>query len=284
MSSILSKNTAENQVNNMLSNLHTHTTFCDGKSTVDEIVQAAIEKGFDSIGFSGHGFTRFDATYCMKDTEGYIAAVKAAKTRFQGKIEVYLGVEEDAFYPLPNRHEFDYVIGSSHYFNVNGKYYPVDSSPACFAAGLEAYHGDYLLMAESYYRAFCQYLLKHTPTIIGHFDLVTKFDELENSLQLLKDPAYQAIARRYLTEALRADCLFEVNTGAISRGYRTTPYPSEDLLHLLLKNGGKLTVTADSHQADTLDCAFAETKQMLKDIGFEYVYVLYGGEFVKDYL
>ena len=29
----------------MLSNLHTHTTFCDGKSTAEETVLEAIKKG-----------------------------------------------------------------------------------------------------------------------------------------------------------------------------------------------------------------------------------------------
>ena len=37
-------------------NLHTHTTFCDGKDTPEELVEAAIAKGFDSIGFSGHSY------------------------------------------------------------------------------------------------------------------------------------------------------------------------------------------------------------------------------------
>ena len=46
----------------MLTNYHTHTTFCDGKSTVEEIVLSALAKGFDAIGFSGHGFTTFDYT------------------------------------------------------------------------------------------------------------------------------------------------------------------------------------------------------------------------------
>ncbi len=38
----------------MLANYHTHTTYCDGKNTPEEIVLCAIEKGFTSIGFSGH--------------------------------------------------------------------------------------------------------------------------------------------------------------------------------------------------------------------------------------
>ena len=36
------------------SNYHTHTNFCDGKSTAEEMVKSAIEKKFDIFGFSSH--------------------------------------------------------------------------------------------------------------------------------------------------------------------------------------------------------------------------------------
>ena len=36
------------------SNLHTHTTFCDGKNTPEDVVKEAMERGFDIIGFSAH--------------------------------------------------------------------------------------------------------------------------------------------------------------------------------------------------------------------------------------
>ena len=38
----------------MLQNLHTHSTFCDGKNTPREMIEAAIALGFNSLGFSGH--------------------------------------------------------------------------------------------------------------------------------------------------------------------------------------------------------------------------------------
>ena len=59
----------------MITNFHTHTTFCDGKSTAEEVVRSAIEKGFTAIGFSGHGVTGFDPGYCLKDIDGYRAEI-----------------------------------------------------------------------------------------------------------------------------------------------------------------------------------------------------------------
>ncbi|MBQ7974646.1 MAG: hypothetical protein IJ300_03045 [Clostridia bacterium] len=46
-------------------NLHTHSLYCDGKNTLEELTEAAIERGFSSIGFSGHCYTPFDSSYCM---------------------------------------------------------------------------------------------------------------------------------------------------------------------------------------------------------------------------
>ena len=40
-----------------LQNLHTHTTYCDGRDTPVEMIESAIAQGFDSIGFSGHSYT-----------------------------------------------------------------------------------------------------------------------------------------------------------------------------------------------------------------------------------
>ena len=56
-----------------LQNLHTHSTFCDGKNTPEEMVQLAIKKGFDSIGFSGHSYMSFSKEWSMSlaDTEIY---------------------------------------------------------------------------------------------------------------------------------------------------------------------------------------------------------------------
>lgn len=267
----------------MLSNFHSHTSFCDGDNTAEEMVISAIEKGFISFGLSGHAYTDFDLSYCIKDTDGYIRTVKELKEKYNNKIQLYLGTEEDAFCPVKNRGEYDYIIGSCHYFLVDRKHYPVDHSFDCFKRCLELFDGDILKMAENYYSNFCDYINLRKPDIIGHFDLVTKYDEMDG-LRFLNDKNYNIIAEKYIKEALKSDCLFEVNTGAISRKCRTTPYPDEKLLYVINKEGGRVIISSDTHSVDTLDCYFAETKKLLKEIGFQYVYTLYNNEFIKDEL
>lgn len=96
---------------------------------------------------------------------------------------------------------------------------------------------------------------------------------------LMDNPDYCRLAERYLTEAAKSGCIFEVNTGAISRGWRTAPYPQENLLYALKKLNAPIMINADSHHADTIDCHFAETRDLLRDIGFVKTVVLYDNEF-----
>jgi histidinol-phosphatase (PHP family) len=266
----------------MLANYHTHTTFCDGKNTPEEIVLYAIENGIKSIGFSGHGNTPFDLRYCMKDTSAYVSEVSRLKEKYRDKIQIYLGVEEDAYHPT-DRSLFDYVIGSSHYFCVDGRYYPIDSSHEYFKKCLDLFNCDAVSMAHAYYRPFCRYINERRPDIIGHFDLITKYDELDRPI-FLENKEYNKVAEHYITEASRSGSLFELNTGAIARELRTVPYPAENLLYVLKKENSGLILSSDSHRSDTLCFGFEEARKYLKDIGFNFVYTLYNGEFVRDYL
>ncbi|MBE7011277.1 MAG: histidinol-phosphatase HisJ family protein [Ruminococcaceae bacterium] len=266
----------------MLVNYHTHTTFCDGENTPEEIVLYAIENGFSSIGFSGHGYTPFDLRYCMKDTAGYIEEIFRLKNNYGKKIEIYCGVEEDAF-SYTNRNDFDYIIGSSHYFRVGDKYYPIDSSYDYFKKCLEIFEYDVIKLAENYYRTFVSYIRERKPDIVGHFDVITKFDEIDTPL-FLNNSDYLKIAEKYMKIAAQSDVIFEINTGAMSRKIRKTPYLGENLLYVLKTQGSKVILSSDSHSADTLNAYFDEVEYMLKEIGFNYVYELSEGEFKKRFI
>ena len=260
------------------SNFHTHTTYCDGKSTPEEVVLSAIEKGLRVIGFSGHSGPDF-CTYRMRDVEGYKKEIKALKEKYKNDIEIYLGIEEEAL-TFVQREEYDYILGSSHYVEKNGEFYPVDSSIEKFNRCIEVFGGDYLKFCEAYYERFLSYLKARKPDIIGHFDLVTKFDE-KNIINLGSDVKYRQMALKYAKEAIELGLIFEMNTGAISRGYRTSPYPSMDILHEIKKAEGKITVCSDSHHKDTLTESFELAENILKDVGFKEVYTMKNGEFIK---
>ena len=262
----------------MLTNFHTHTNFSHGKENPEEIVIYAIEKGFSSIGFTGHSYTDFDLSYCMTDTAGYMAEINRLKEKYKGKIQIYLGVEEDIF--SKERPEgFDYIIGSAHYVKNVEEYYPIDYDLENTQKALEVFGGS-LNLAESYFDALCGYIEKKKPDIVGHFDLITKFDEKYPPI-FLGDKEYLEIAKKYLKRALKSDPIFEINTGAISRGLRTKPYPCEELLYELLKGDGKIILSSDAHQKEHLDFWFKEAKEMLLGIGFKDTYIINNSRFER---
>ncbi len=266
----------------MLCNLHTHTVFCDGENTPEEVVLTAINKGFTSIGFSGHAPVDFEA-FGMTDLDGYIDNINELKLKYKNKIQIYLGIEEDALCPVKNRNDFDYIIGSHHYIDFDDKILPVDLSYGEYKKILSCFNDDAVKFAERYYFRFCDFILKYKPQIIGHFDLITKFDERDNCF-LLSNKEYNLTAEKYLSSVINSGCLFEVNTGAISRGYRTNPYPSENLLYLLKKADAGIIISSDAHNSENIDFNFKETESYLKDIGFKFTYIMYNNEFIKQVL
>ena len=65
---------------------------------------------------------------------------------------------------------------------------------------------------------------------------------------------------------------FEVNTGAISRGYRTHPYPSRAMLRYIAQKGGSVILSGDSHSKDALCCAFEKWYAACQKIGVNVVW------------
>ena len=263
----------------MLSNFHTHTDFCDGKSTIDEIVLKAIEKGFDAIGFSGHAYTDFDNSYCMQDTAGYIMEVRAASEKYKNKIQVYLGTEEDIFGEA-DRGLYDYIIGSSHYIKKDGQFYDVDGSYETLKTCINAFGGDTIAYAEAYFNTFCQYILRRKPDIVGHFDLIEKFNSNKTLFDTNSDE-YKEIVREAV-KVIAENCpgqIFEVNTGAMYRLKNDLIYPSSYIMECIKEYGMNVTINSDSHCVNSLDFGFETALNYCRNHGFKSVYMLKNGIF-----
>ena len=249
----------------ILSDFHIHTTFCDGKNPPEEMVISAIEKNMTNIGFSVHSYTFFDESYCIKkgETQNYLNELSALKEKYKDKIHIYAGVEQD-YYSDSTTDDFDYVIGSVHYLKVNGEYCPIDfSADKLSKAVKDHFGGDFYLMTEHYFDTLSDIVSKTNADIIGHFDLITKFNETDNLFDA-KNKRYIDAAKKYIDRLIPYGKPFEINTGAISRGYRTTPYPDLDLISYIIEKGGRLILSSDSHRAETLLFQFNKWKYLIK--------------------
>ena len=67
---------------------------------------------------------------------------------------------------------------------------------------------------------------------------------------------------------------FEVNTGAISRGYRTTPYPQMEFLRAFKDSGFGAVITSDCHDRNFIDCYYEEAEELLRAAGFRSKWML----------
>jgi histidinol-phosphatase (PHP family) len=109
--------------------------------------------------------------------------------------------------------------------------------------------------------------------IIGHIDIVTKHLEREKLFDT-EDSRYKMAALEAI-DALKGKIpFFEVNTGVIARGYRSTPYPSEFLLKELRAAGFGAVITSDCHNGEMLDAGFDMARELLKECGFKERYIL----------
>ena len=236
--------------------LHVHTTFSDGKNTPEEMVQAAIAGGMTTLGFSDHAYTFFDTSYCISKEKlpAYRAEISALKKKYAGQIEILLGIEQDLYSGEPTD-GYDYVIGSVHYIRCGESFIPVDATPEALTDAVRRYFGgDIYALAEAYYEAVAC-LAELRPDIIGHFDLISKFNE-GGRLFDESHPRYTAAWQQAAERLLQAGIPFEINTGAMSRGYRTAPYPAAPIRAWLADRGARFLWSSDSHRAETLCFGF----------------------------
>ncbi len=246
------------------SNYHTHTVFCDGADSPEDLVLEAVRLGCPEIGFSGHSYLKEDTGSMSPEAEhAYCAEVRRLKRAYAGQINILLGIELDYYSELPENEAFDYIIGAVHYVKKDGQLYSVDESRDSFLEVVRSiYHGDYYAFAEDYYREVALVPEKTHCNIIAHFDLITKYNE-GNILFNTAHPSYVQAADAALDSLLNSNAVLEINTGAMARGYRTAPYPENRILSRWLDAGHRVILSADCHNRRDLLFGFEKLTDCL---------------------
>jgi histidinol-phosphatase (PHP family) len=118
--------------------------------------------------------------------------------------------------------------------------------------------------------------------IIGHFDLLTKWQEREPLFDEMHS-RYRAAAEEALKALAPLGIPFEINCGAMARGYRTAPYPAKPLLRSIFERGGEIIINGDCHNADHLGYGFDIALKMAKECGFNRVVTIssQGKQFIE---
>ena len=257
----------------MRQNLHTHSTYCDGANPPEVMVLAAIEKRFDILGFSGHGPVKDPYAMSIEGLRSYVKEINELKKKYAGEINIYLGIEEDSTSRMWTKEPFEFVIGSVHTLHHNGMELPIDYNRGVLELAYESwYEGDFRRLAKDYYQDVIRMKDWDEVDIIGHLDLITKYNEDESFIRF-DDPVYVSYACDAI-DAFAHKKILEVNTGAIARGTRRTPYPYYNLLCYLKERGARIMLNSDCHNRENLDCYYKESLEMIRKAGFTSMAVL----------
>ena len=207
-----------------------------------------------------------------------MVVLMALLRKYKEKIDIFCGLEFDQ-YSDDDRQGYDYIIGANHYLKLGDKFVGFDRGATTVQDVIRDYFdGDGLKFAKEYYSELAELPKYGDFDIVGHFDLITKNCELA--------PLFDENDEKYKKYAL--DCLyalkdkilvFEINTGAMARGYRKTPYPRSFILKEMVKAGVGITLSSDCHNNEFLSYGFEESLQLCKACGVKELQILTKGGF-----
>lgn len=272
-----------------ISNLHTHTNYCDGKNSIEENIKYAIEKEFISLGFSGHSnFFKDDCSMTKEGTIKYLNDIKKYKEIYKDKIQIYSGIEAD-YYSNLNEYtdkemELDYRIGSVHFIdddkNGNEKdYFCIDMSKDNFNETIKHF-GNIKIVIEKYFDNIIKMINIQKPNIIGHFDLIRKYN-LNKEYFTEEESWYIKKVEETLKHIKENNCIVEVNIKLMNANNLDAHYPNKNTIKKILEMDIPLTLNTDAHLTNNLDNFYFEAAQELKKVGVKKIKMLIDNSF-KD--
>ena len=292
-------------------NFHTHTNLCDGSDSPQEVAKEAVRRGFLQLGFSGHmdADNVMDLPVYVREIRRLQEQYKGKMDILLGtELDTLynrskpgkshpspFGRQEDGTMLRPGglrdgrtlrgadgEPEWDeawgaieYVIGSTHFIDVESEIpMAVDWEPERLAQLCDQYFGgDYYRLAREYYRTEQMVYEKTGCTFVGHFDLVTRFNDQMHFLDEA-DPRYLTPALETMEYLVLLGLPFEINCGAFNRGRKKELYPNMDLLRALHGFGGEIFINADAHQKELLTGGFETAIARARACGFTHVNIL----------
>lgn len=259
---------------------HTHTYYCDGNNTPKEMIERALELGLEYYGFSSHCYT--DLPYeILTDEEEYISDCKRIREEYKDRINILIGMEMENLLGKCNHKDVEYTIGSTHYLLDNGEYLCLDYSREELDSICRShFDGDYYKLVKAYYETEADIVKNTDCTIIGHFDLITKFNEgfviYDENDKRYTDPALEALS------VLKGYGVpFEINTSQFSRKKKSEMYPSMNILKKMREMGCEIIINSDAHSPSMILSGFEEAVSRAKECGFNHVNMLTEKGFVQ---
>jgi len=239
---------------------HTHTELCKhATGTPDEYAAVAVERGLKGMTVTchcplPHGINPNVRMHPEQMAE-YVDLVTATAARWQGRLDVRLGLESDFvpdFVPwleeLHATQDFSYILGSVH---PQADYYKQAFLQDDIMEFRRGYYGHLADAAES-----------------GLFDCLSHPDLIKNIRH--REWNFQAIetdVARSLDRIARTDVAMELNTSGLYKSIREFN-PGRAQLTMMYERGIPVVLGADAHVASRVGDQFLQALDLLQDVGY----------------
>ena len=256
----------------MKANYHTHTYRCGhaGSYQDEEYVVAAIENGFNILGFSDHAmfsdnYNEYGMRAPYSELKGYIKSIDELKEKYKDKITILKAMEceyfeefYDELKELLDSKKMDYLLFANHFlFHENGRIF----NPK------ELWSSDEYI--DLYVKKAIEALNSKLFKVFAHPDFV--FLNYKKWNQHTED-----LCRQMLEVAKANDVIIEFNMGGLRREKMQMgdefryPYPYDKFFNIVKEVGNKIIIGVDCHKPSELGIEeYNRALVMTKELGLE---------------
>ncbi len=255
--------------------------FCHhAKDSLESVIRAYIDQGFTWVGITEHMAPMSDAwrypdeqqnnltsDFLLQRFRDYFAECRTLAEKYAGRIEIMTAFEtethegsEAQVKKLVDELRPDYLVGSVHH--VAG--HCIDYDAEHFQRAVEAAGGLVKLYC-AYFDVQYDMLRALEPAVVGHFDLIRKFDaDYQRTLQ------YAAVwerMERNLNFIAEKNLILDFNLRGFDRAMEQ--YPSMPALRAAIERGIAIVPGDDSHGVKSVGRNYVRGVSILLEMGVD---------------
>lgn len=266
------------------SNFHTHTTYCDGKSNIENNIQQAIALNFRALGFSSHAPVLFKNPWSIPSLDTYFKYVEELnfyKEKYKEKIDIYKALEADfipglsySFRFLREKGTLDYIIGGIHLVKneKTGNLWFIDGEVELYGKGLKkTFNNNIKKSVQSYFYQMNAMIEKEKPDVLAHIDKIVMNNK--NQFFYSTDKWYRNLVLETLALVAEKQILLEVNTRGFYKKKCKQLFPDLWILKESKAKNIPIIISSDAHHISELDKGFDEAWRVLGESSYKEHYV-----------
>ena len=253
--------------------------FCHHASdSLEAVIQAYIAQGFTWVGITEHmaplsdafrypdeEADELDADFLLERFHHYFSECRKLGEKYRSDIEIFTAFETETYAgseayvrELVNELKPDYLVGSVHH--VNG--FCIDFNAAHFQ-NARASAGGMVELYCDYFDAQLGMLQALQPAVVGHFDLIRKFDT--DYRQTLQNDAVLQRVERNLDFIAEKNLILDFNLRGFDKAVEQ--YPSTPVLESALAKGIAVVPGDDSHGVKSVGRNYERGIGILRELG-----------------